>query len=452
MLELFRSPRRAVVWFVEASVLALLVLGAAALHVGWDHAIGYALLLKAIAVSVVAQGSLYYHGLYGSEVRRPVALFVATLRALFVAGLLLALASHLVPDADLGLGIFVVAFAGASLVLPAWRTAFERVSTSESFVRHALVLGSGPLARACCDLIERETHLGLRLAGVVVRDDEPATGPDIVGRCAELRRIVREREVGRIVVAYSDRRGSFPVQELLDLKFSGVDIEEGIDFYERVTGKIYVRELKPSQLIFAHGFQLRRTTLVLKRAFDILAAAVGLVLAAPLMLLTAIAIKLDSPGPVLYSQVRAGAFGREFSILKFRSMRADAEKNGAVWAQERDPRVTRVGEIIRRTRLDELPQLWNVLVGDMSLVGPRPERPIFIAQLEREIPFFRQRLYVKPGVTGHAQVRCRYAASTEDALEKLQYDLFYIKSFSIWFDLSILIDTVKVVLLRIGAR
>ena len=213
-----------------------------------------------------------------------------------------------------------------------------------------------------------------------------------------------------------------------------------------------MRELKPSQLIFAHGFQLRRTTLVLKRAFDILAAAVGLVLAAPLMLLTAIAIKLDSPGPVLYSQVRAGAFGREFSILKFRSMRADAEKNGAVWAQERDPRVTRVGEIIRRTRLDELPQLWNVLVGDMSLVGPRPERPIFIAQLEREIPFFRQRLYVKPGVTGHAQVRCRYAASTEDALEKLQYDLFYIKSFSIWFDLSILIDTVKVVLLRIGAR
>jgi lipopolysaccharide/colanic/teichoic acid biosynthesis glycosyltransferase len=170
------------------------------------------------------------------------------------------------------------------------------------------------------------------------------------------------------------------------------------------------------------------------------------------MLLTALAIRLESPGPTLYSQVRAGEFGKLFTIYKFRSMRTDAEKAGAQFAQENDPRVTRVGKFIRKTRLDELPQFWNVLRGDMSMVGPRPERPVFIEQLEQQVPFFKQRLYVKPGVTGHAQVRCRYGASTEDMVEKLQYDLYYIKSYNIFFDLSIMLDTVKVVLLRIGAR
>jgi lipopolysaccharide/colanic/teichoic acid biosynthesis glycosyltransferase len=170
------------------------------------------------------------------------------------------------------------------------------------------------------------------------------------------------------------------------------------------------------------------------------------------MLLTALAIRLESPGPTLYSQVRAGEFGKLFTIYKFRSMRTDAEKTGAQFAQENDPRVTRVGKFIRKSRLDELPQLWNVLRGDMSMVGPRPERPVFIEQLEQQVPFFKQRLYVKPGVTGHAQVRCRYGASTDDMVEKLQYDLYYIKSYNMLFDLSIMLDTVKVVLLRIGAR
>ena len=185
---------------------------------------------------------------------------------------------------------------------------------------------------------------------------------------------------------------------------------------------------------------------------DVVAAGFGLVLAAPLILFTILAIRLDSKGPILYRQVRAGEFGRLFTILKFRSMKIDAEKSGAQFAKENDDRVTRVGRIIRKTRIDEIPQLWNVLLGEMSMVGPRPERPVFIEQLEQQVPFFKQRLYVKPGVTGHAQVRATYGASTEDHLEKLQYDLYYIKSYSFWFDLSILVDTVKVVLLRIGSR
>jgi exopolysaccharide biosynthesis polyprenyl glycosylphosphotransferase len=213
-----------------------------------------------------------------------------------------------------------------------------------------------------------------------------------------------------------------------------------------------VRELKPSQLIFADGFTVRPRTRRLKRLLDLVIAAFGLVLAAPIMLLTAVAIALDSPGPILFRQVRAGELGRPFTLYKFRSMRIDAEQLGAQFAQENDPRVTRVGRFIRKTRLDELPQLWNVLKGEMSMVGPRPERPVFIEQLEQQVPYFKQRLYVKPGVTGHAQVRCRYGATAEDHLEKLQYDLYYIKSYSVMFDLSIMLDTVKVVLLRIGAR
>ncbi|MFO0673981.1 MAG: exopolysaccharide biosynthesis polyprenyl glycosylphosphotransferase [Polyangiaceae bacterium] len=308
-------------------------------------------------------------------------------------------------------------------------------------------------SREIAALIREGPDLGLELVGMLARDRsqvEPDIG--IIGTYAELFDVVMNEDIRLVLVAYPDRRGTLPVEQLLEVKFRGVEVEEGVNFYERTTGKIYVRELKPSQLIFAEGFSARPTTRRLKRLLDVVAASVGLVLAAPLILLTALAVRLDSPGPFLYSQVRAGEFGKLFTICKFRSMRIDAEKHGAQFAKENDDRVTRVGKIIRKTRLDELPQLWNVLRGDMSMVGPRPERPVFIEQLEQQVPFFKQRLYVKPGVTGHAQVRCRYGASTEDMLEKLQYDLYYIKTYSLWFDLSVMMDTVKVVLLRIGAR
>lgn len=453
MLELFRSPRRAMVWFVEASLLSLLVCCAPGVLVGWEHALDGARFGQTLSISLVALASLYYHGLYGPEPPRARALFLTTFRALGMAAAVLWLAFWLVPDAEIGDRVLLTSLGAAAIVLPTWRAACNRVLSSESFSKLAIVLGSGELARACAALIRKEGDvLGLRLAGRLVRDEEPIDAPEIAGRYRDLRRLVEQRGVAAVIVATSERRAAFPLEELLDLKFRGVQIEEGMDFYERVTGKICVRELKPSQIIFSHGFSVRRRTLVAKRIFDVACATAGLVLALPLMALTAIAVKLDSRGPALYSQIRTGALGKPFRIHKFRSMRTDAEKNGAAWATENDPRVTRVGRFIRSTRLDELPQLWNVLVGEMSMVGPRPERPEFIEALEKQIPFFRQRLCVKPGVTGHAQVRCRYGASAEDALEKLQYDLYYMKSFSLWFDISILIDTVKVVLWRIGAR
>jgi sugar transferase (PEP-CTERM system associated) len=375
------------------------------------------------------------------------------LRALGAAAGVLWILARLVPHAVLGQGSPALALAGAAVILPAWRAAYQLVSTSDSFRRPVVILGGGPLARECARLVREDHALGLRLAGVLLAEGEAAPRDvPVLGGYADLRRVQRERRIGVVLVASPDRRGALPMDELLDLKLRGVDVEEGVAFYERVLAKIFVPGLEPSDVVFSPGFHARASTLALKRAIDVALAAALLLPSLPVMAIAAIAVKLDSPGPALYSQIRAGALGRAFRIYKLRSMRTDAEAGGARWAAENDPRVTRVGAVIRSMRIDELPQLWNVLVGDMSLVGPRPERPVFVEQLEREIPFFRQRLGVKPGVTGHAQVRSRYGASAEDALEKLEYDLFYIKRLSIWFDLSILLDTVKVVLLRIGSR
>jgi sugar transferase (PEP-CTERM system associated) len=454
MLELFRSPRRAIVWFVEANLLAFLGISAAGVMLGWAHALGGPHVLRVLLVAAVAQTSMYYHGLYGPRPVRSTVLAVGLLRALLLAGVVLTVLYHFVlPRAALGRGVFVAALSGAVVVLPAWRAAFERLAESPLCRRTALIMGGGVLAHACAEVFAAGRGTGIRLAGVLLNEGEPALpGVPELGRYADVACVARLHRVDRIVVASSERRGTLPVADLLDLKLEGVEIEEGIDFYERATGRIFVPALKPSDLVFSPGFHVRRGPLALKRAFDVVAAAVGLLVAAPIMAIAAVAIKLDSPGPVLYTQVRAGALAKTFEIWKLRSMRTDAEARGAAWATQDDPRVTRVGRFLRRTRVDELPQLWNVLVGEMSLVGPRPERPVFVEMLAREIPFFRRRLCMKPGVTGHAQVRCRYGASIEDAREKLEYDLFYIKRFSLWFDLSILIDTVKVVLLRIGSR
>jgi sugar transferase (PEP-CTERM system associated) len=239
---------------------------------------------------------------------------------------------------------------------------------------------------------------------------------------------------------------------LLAVKLDGVRVEDPETIYERLTGKILLDDLKPSWLIFSDGFKARRLTRAVKRSIDVGLAAIGVTLAAPLMVLTAIAVWIDSRGPVLYTQARVGEHGRAFTLFKFRSMRADAEHGTPLWATDGDERVTRVGRFIRFTRLDELPQLWNVLRGDMSFVGPRPERPFFVEQLAEVIPFYRQRHAVKPGVTGWAQVKYRYGSSIEDAREKLRYDLYYIKHLSIIFDLTIVFDTVKVILSGKGAK
>jgi sugar transferase (PEP-CTERM system associated) len=238
----------------------------------------------------------------------------------------------------------------------------------------------------------------------------------------------------------------------MQAKLSGVRVEDAASTYERVSGKILVDSLRPSWLIFSDGFHVSGLTRATKRVGDLVLAVVGSVLAAPVASATALAIWLETGRPVLYRQERVGENGRTFTLYKFRSMRTDAESGTPIWAKDKDDRVTRVGRVIRKARLDELPQLWNVLRGDMSFVGPRPERPFFVEQLTKAIPFYQQRHAVKPGVTGWAQVKYRYGASVEDAMEKLRYDLYYIKNLSIGFDMTIMFDTVKVILFGKGAK
>jgi sugar transferase (PEP-CTERM system associated) len=402
------------------------------------------------------QLSLYYHDLYthaGMAERR--GLLRRLLSAFALAAVILWALYYSFPQLELGRGIFVINIALLVGVFYAWRRALVALLDRPAFRRRLLIVGADDEAREVARIVAGHTELGLNLVGFLAPDRSPEfeeIASQIVGTYDDLPRVCRAHRIDEIIVAPGEHRHLLPVAELVTAKFEGTQVTDAQAFFEKITGKIGVHELSPTVMVFGVGFAQSRGTRIVKRLFDVACAALGLLLAAPVMLLAALAIALDSRGPVFYSQERVGERGRVFRIHKFRSMRADAETAGAVWASPDDERVTRVGRFIRRSRLDELPQLWNVLVGEMSLVGPRPERPVFVEKLAREIPFYNQRHCVKPGVTGLAQVRYSYGASVEDALEKLRYDLFYMKNLSLWYDLSVILDTVKVVLFRIGSR
>jgi len=457
MLELFRSRRHAVVWLLDAVLFGTIVFVAAHLFVDGEQVKRVDRFFDAAAITLVAQVSLYYHGLYGRVMwERFLAIALRIFSALLLAAVVVwfVLPWTLADAKDRPLTLMAT-FALAALLLPPLRIALASCWMHARFRRPLVILGSGPLATACAEAA-LDPEAGFRYVGRIVPDEEASLfydKPDVIGTFSRVRLVAVDHDIRHIVVCQSERRGKLPVMELLELKFCGVQIEEGADFYERHAGRVFAAELRPSQLVFADGYRITPRSILAKRFLDIIGASIGLVLALPLMLLATMTIRLTSPGPVIYSQERVGVWGKRFLMHKFRSMRIDAEADGLPkFAAENDPRVTRVGRFLRRSRIDELPQLWNVLRGDMSLVGPRPERPAFVEQLEGQIPYFRQRLFVKPGVTGHAQVHCRYSAALEDHREKLEHDLFYIKNVSVIFDLSILVDTVKVVLLRIGSR
>jgi sugar transferase (PEP-CTERM system associated) len=337
------------------------------------------------------------------------------------------------------------------------RLLFERVVDQDTFKRRVLVYGAGRRAASLLQLRRRSDQRGFRLLGFMATDgDEVSPSEDrLIPRPKDLFSWATEHEVDEIVVAMDDRRRGFPMHEFLECRLSGIEIHELATFLERETGKVRLDVLNPSWIIFGEGFRVSFIQRALERGFDIAATLGLLLISAPLMLAVTLAIWIeDGPrAPVLYRQRRVGRYGAVFEVLKFRSMRTDAEKAGeAVWAVRDDPRVTRVGAVIRKTRLDELPQLFNVLRGDMSFVGPRPERPEFVHQLEERIPYYRERHTVKPGITGWAQLCYPYGSSEHDAIEKLQYDLYYVKNRSLLFDLVILIQTVEVVLWGKGAR
>jgi sugar transferase (PEP-CTERM system associated) len=319
-----------------------------------------------------------------------------------------------------------------------------------------LIVGSGAEAIEIAREVLDRRDAGYRVAGFV--DNRPELigqsilNPRVLGTSAEMGAIVRREGVNRIVVAMGERRGQFPVRQLLDLSLSGdVAIEECASFYERLTGRVHLDMLRPSWLIFSGRGRQGRLSAALRAVVHRGVALVGAVVSLPVALLTALLVKLESPGPVLYRQERVGKNGRTFSIMKFRSMRVDAESDGPVWASKQgDARTTRVGRVIRKIRVDEIPQFWNIMKGDMNFVGPRPERPHFVRQLAEEIPFYEQRHLIPPGLTGWAQIKYPYGASVEDARQKLQYDLYYIKNQSLVLDAVIMFETVKTILFGRG--
>ncbi|HJR58558.1 MAG TPA: TIGR03013 family XrtA/PEP-CTERM system glycosyltransferase [Vicinamibacterales bacterium] len=414
-------------------------------------------LWKVGLVTVVCQLCLYYNDFYDlTLVHSNRELIVRLLQAVGAASIVLAALYFTVPALMIGDGIFVSALVVFVVGILGWRLLFNSLTRSLHLEERILVVGTGDAARKVTRQILDQKDFAYRVIGFI--DDDPRrigeriVNPGIVGTPADIPRLIAEHQIDRIIVGLTDRRGRLPVDALLHAKMSGVRVEDATTTYERVTGKILIDDLRPSWLIFSDGFRVSRLTRWLKRGIDLALSVVLALVAAPVMLLTAIAIALESGFPVLYCQERVGENGRTFTLCKFRSMRMDAEQSGGpVWARAGDDRVTGVGRFIRKTRLDELPQLWNVVRGNMSFVGPRPERPFFVAELAKEIPFYQQRHAVKPGITGWAQVKYRYGASIEDATEKLRYDLYYIKHLSVFFDLTIVFDTVKVVLFRKGA-
>ncbi len=435
----------------------LLIFGSVALAASFQQTSDLSSNLWKIAlVTVVCQLCLYYNDFYDlTLVHSNRELVVRLLQAVGAASIMLAGLYFAAPGLMIGDGIFVSALCVFLLAILAWRLLFNQLTGSLRFEERILFVGTGDSARKVARQILDQHDFAYRVIGFIDDDarriGERIVNPAIVGTPGDIERLVKEYHVDRIVVGLSDRRGRLPIEELLRAKMTGVRVEDATTTYERVTGKILLDDLRPSWLVFSDGFRVSRVTRLLKRTIDLaLSVSMGIV-AFPIMVLTAIVVWLDSGAPVLYRQERVGENGRPFTLFKFRSMRQDAETGTPVWATAGDDRVTRVGGFIRKTRLDELPQLWNVVRGDMSFVGPRPERPFFVEELAKEIPFYQQRHAVKPGVTGWAQVKYRYGSSVEDAIEKLRYDLYYIKHLSISFDLTIVFDTVKVVLFRKGA-
>jgi sugar transferase (PEP-CTERM system associated) len=353
--------------------------------------------------------------------------------------------NYLLSGSSMALGLFIVA-----LALSGWRLGYGWLVQLPILVERVYVLGTGERAQRLVQGLRQNPESGVEIASWTGKLEGEVTRDSVA---AHLMKVVETQKVHRVIVAVADRRGTIPMEELLELRMQGVKVEEATSWLEKISGKIEVENLNPSWLVFSEGFRRSPMFLFVRRVLSIFISLIGLLLTLPLLPFIMLAIRLDSKGPVFYTQTRVGKGGKLFKVVKFRTMRQDAESGtGAQWAANNDPRVTRVGKFLRTSRLDEIPQLWCVLKGDMAFVGPRPERPEFIEELSKKIPYYGVRHMVRPGVTGWAQVKYKYGSTIEDAREKLQYDLFYIKNASIGLDLLIMFQTVKIVLLGRGAQ
>lgn len=413
---------------------------------------------EALLFAVVMVLAMTSRGLYQRNPRPGAGGVLMRLGQSFVVGfLIMSLVFYVFPSMLIGRGSFGLGFSLALFFIMGSRYTFYRTVDENTLKRRVLILGAGGRALPIAKLRRKSDLRGINILGYVhiSGEHDAVEESKVLHPDTSLVEFVRENEVDEIVVAVEDRRKNFPVHELLDCKMSGIEVLDVLSFLERQMGKLRLDLLQPSWVIFSDGFKSGPVQVYTKRLLDITISLLVLAITWPLMVLVTMAILIESmgKGSVLYRQIRVGQNWQLFQVLKFRSMRVDAEMDGvARWAERQDSRVTRVGSVIRKTRMDELPQLINVLRGDMSLVGPRPERPRFVEKLAEEIPYYAERHRIKPGITGWAQISYPYGASEKDALEKLQFDLYYVKNYNLFLDLFILFQTVEVIFWGRGAR
>jgi sugar transferase (PEP-CTERM system associated) len=465
LLQIFKKyyPLRNIFFVAgEGIFIYLAVLLASAIIIGLDSFRPEPqLLLKIFLITFVCQACLYYNDLYDMEITDSFSeLGIRLLQALGFAAIFLAIFYYLFPDTIIARGIFFISVFFVILIIGSWRLGYSLILNRGLFNQKIILLGSGKLVENIKQAIQSRRDCGYALALEVPESmsdidlNKLGKSPIVCkDQCEGLSEMAQTLGIKKVIVGFRERRAVFPTKELLRCRVDGIDVIDGNKFYENLTGKLTVASLNPSGLIFSDGFQKTRTRRFLKRSVDLMLSILMLLLCTPLILMVAVFIKLDTQGPVFFSQERVGEGGKPYMVHKFRSMVCDAEKeSGPVWAQGEDDRVTRVGRFIRKLRIDEIPQLYNVLKGEMSFVGPRPEREYFVKQLEEIIPYYTVRNTVKPGITGWAQVCYGYGASVDDAVEKLNYDLFYIKNMTTLMDLMIVLRTIKIVLFGVGAR
>ena len=415
--------------------------------------------LKILLVAIVTQLSLHFNDLYEFKPSdNMIDLATRLIQSIGMTSVVLAIIYFLWPAAIIGKWIFFFSILFLLLFLVSWRFLYSLTIKKRLFAEKTIILGFGELARDILQEVKNSRDISYHIRSLVLHEKENSSpiqfdGIPIRYGFDGLSDLVEAEQASSIIVVLDQKRGIMPYNELLNCKTRGISIIDGESFYERITGKLLIEKINPSWLIFSEGFVKSKASRFTKRLVGFVMSSIMLIIFSPLMFLVAVAIKLDSRGPVLFSQERVGENEEIFRLYKFRSMRVNAEEEtGPVWASDDDARITRVGKIIRKLRIDELPQLWNAFKGDISFVGPRPERRFFVEKLKRIVPYYKERLTVKPGITGWAQIKYGYGASDQDALEKLKYDLYYIKNMSIMMDLMVIFHTVKIVLLGRGSR
>jgi sugar transferase (PEP-CTERM system associated) len=454
LFNVYYPTRTLVLLLCEAVLVGGSFLLATAFLVGPDSDLALVYengILKIAGITIFTLLLSYYFDLYEPQrISGRWEIYFRLLLVLSVLSFVLAALLYLYPDIEIGPNVLLVGAAILAIVLGVWRSAYEWIIGLSIFRERVYVLGTGERARTVSETLRTRRDAGMEVVG------GEGAGPfngDLDHFAADLRALAKSKtRIDRVIVAMEDRRGSMPTRELLELRLRGVVIEDASLLMERVTGKLPLDGLNPSTLIFTNGFNVKFVKQAARRLVSIAVSLTGLLICLPLIPFLILAVRLSSPGPIFFRQTRIGLRGRTFSIIKFRTMRQGAEMDGAVWAAKNDPRVTPFGRFMRATRLDEIPQLWNVLRGEMGFVGPRPERPEFVEWLNREIPFYELRHMVRPGITGWAQVRYKYGASLEETKRKLEYDLYYVKHLSLGLDLLIMFETIKTIVLGRGAQ